>query len=115
MVCAGYTKIWELASGEFVRLDGARGTTLRVTRGTLWLTQERDVRDIVLSAGDAFTIERSGITLVEALDSATVCVLAHFVDEVRVRARRAALGQRVSDWLHPVGAADADRRGAPSA
>ncbi len=66
MVCSGYTKVWELASGELVKLDGARGTTLRVTRGTLWLTLERDMRDIVLTAGDAFTIERGGLTLVEA-------------------------------------------------
>ena len=38
MVCDGYTKVWDLAPGELVRLDGARGTTLRVTRGTLWIT-----------------------------------------------------------------------------
>ena len=114
MVCAGYTKIWELASGEFVRLDGARGTTLRVTRGTLWLTQERDVRDILLSAGDVFTIERGGVTLVEALDGATVCVLAHHVDEVRGRARRPTLGRRASVWLRSVGAAVAGRRFNPS-
>ena len=34
MLCAGYTKVWDLAPDELVRLDGARGTTLRVTSGT---------------------------------------------------------------------------------
>ena len=57
MVCDGYTKVWDLASGELVKLDGARGTTLRVTRGTLWLTQEHDTRDFVLSAGDVYIMK----------------------------------------------------------
>jgi hypothetical protein len=48
MLCAGYTKVWELAPNELVKLDGARGTTLRVTRGVLWLTLEDDTRDVVL-------------------------------------------------------------------
>jgi hypothetical protein len=113
MVCGGYTKVWDLASGEVVRMDGARGTTLRVTRGTLWLTQERELRDIVLSAGDVFTIERGGVTLVEALDGATVCVLARHVDEVRMRAGRKTLGRRVGDWLHSVAEAGMNRRWAP--
>ena len=57
MACDGYTKVWDLTPGEIVGLDGARGTTLRVTRGTLWLTFERDSRDVVLAAGDVFTVE----------------------------------------------------------
>jgi hypothetical protein len=113
MLCSGYTKVWELAPGELVHLDGARGTTLRVTRGTLWLTQERDRRDIVLEAGDAYTIERDGRTIVEAQGAATVCVLARRVDEVRRRPLRSTLGERVRDWLRTVGAADRDRRWVP--
>ena len=70
MVCAGYTKTWDLASGELVRLDGARGTTLRVTRGTLWITLQNDTRDIVLTAGDSYTIDRGGLTLIEATQEA---------------------------------------------
>ena len=91
MACDGYTKIWDLAPGELVQLDGARGTTLRVTRGTLWITLEDDVRDVVLVAGDTFTIDRGGLTLVEAQDTATVCVLARHVDEVRRRAEQPGL------------------------
>ena len=113
MICTGYTKVWELAAGELVGLDGARGTTLRVTRGTLWLTQEGDRRDIVLTAGDAFTIERGGMTIVEAQASATVCVLARYIDEIHRRARRPAFRERVRDWLRSVGAADQDRRFVP--
>jgi len=113
MMCAGYTKVWDLAPGEIVRLDGARGTTLRVTRGTLWITLERDVRDIVLSAGDTFTIDRGGLTVVEARGNATVCVLAHYVEEFHVRGRHPTFGERAHEWLRSVGAADVDRRYVP--
>ncbi len=113
MLCNGYTKVWDLAAGELVQLDGARGTTLRVTRGTLWVTQERDVRDIVLHTGDTFTVERGGLTVIEAQGATTVCVLARHVDEVRMRPRRPSLAARIAGWLGSVGAADRDRRTVP--
>jgi len=113
MACNGYTKVWDLASGELVELDGARGTTLRVTRGTLWITHERDIRDIMLSAGDVYTIERGGLTLVEALADATVCVMAHYVDAVRLGGRRPTFVERAREWLRSTGAAAAHRRWVP--
>src|SRR6185295_7774660 len=70
MACHEYTKVWQLSPGQMVQLDGARGTTLQVTRGTLWVTLERDLRDIVIDAGTSFTIDRGGLTLVEAQDHA---------------------------------------------
>jgi len=113
MVCDGYTKVWDLASGELVQLDGARGTTLRVTRGTLWITLENDTRDVVLQAGDVFTIDRGGRTLVEAQDDAIVCVLARNVDEARLRRGRPSLAARFAGWLWSWGAADSRRRWVP--
>ena len=102
MVCDGYTMVWDLASGELVRLQGARGTTLRVTRGTLWLTQEHDTRDFVLTAGDVYTIDRGGLTLVEAQSSASVCVLSHYVEAVRVPRAGGMISARLRDWLGSV-------------
>jgi len=113
MVCAGYTKVWDLASGELVTLDGARGTTLRVTRGTLWLTLERDTRDVVLTAGDSFTIDRGGITLIEARGSTTVCVIARHVYEVHRRMHRPTLTERFNSWLDSIDAAADSGRSAP--
>ena len=113
MVCAGYTKIWELKPGELVRLDDAHGITLRVTRGALWITQERDVRDIVLTAGDAYTIERRGLTVVEAQGRATVCVLAHHLEDIHVRGRHMPSRPRLADWLRALGAAAMGRGWVP--
>src|SRR5256885_7118434 len=65
MLCNGYDKILELSHGDLAELSDARGTTVRVTKGTIWMTQEQDTQDIVLRAGDVWTVERQGLTLLE--------------------------------------------------
>jgi hypothetical protein len=113
MVCAGYTKVWDLAPDELVKLDGARGTTLRVTRGVLWLTLEDDTRDVVLAAGDVFTIDRGGLTLVEAQERTTVCVMGRPIEEVHVHARQPAKEEQAGAWVHSIGATEPYRRFIP--
>jgi len=114
MVCNGYTKVWDLAPDELVKLDGARGTTLRVTRGKLWITLENDTRDVVLEAGDVFTIDRGGLTLVEAQERATVCVMGRPIDEVHVHPHEPATQARIGNWLRSFSAAaDSPRRFVP--
>jgi len=105
MVCEGYTKVWDLAAGEIVRLDGARGTTLRVTRGRIWVTLERELEDFVLEAGDVFTIERGGLTIVEAQGAAAVCVMARQLDERHVLPATAGWRPHVPQWLQTFEAA----------
>jgi len=72
-------RVWELAPGQIAELDDARGTALRVTRGVLWVTMERDPRDVVLGAGDAFVVSRNGVTLMEATGRTRVRVHAPHV------------------------------------
>jgi hypothetical protein len=47
-------------------LDGARGTTIAVDHGCLWVTLESDPRDLVLVAGMRFKIDRDGRTIIAA-------------------------------------------------
>ena len=108
--CNGYEKVWDLAPGELVHLDGARGTALRVTRGTVWITLENDVRDIVLGAGDTFTVDRDGLTLVEAQEHTAVCVMALHAVDVR-RGAATPFATRIAAWLPSIG--PAERRFAP--
>ncbi len=42
MACFEHGTIVELAAREVVTLPDVRSATLRVTRGTLWITQEDD-------------------------------------------------------------------------
>ena len=112
MACNGYEKVWDLSHGELVQLDGARGTALRVTRGMLWITLENDLRDVVLAPGDTFTVDRDGLTLIEAQERSTVCVMALHAVDLR-RGPRPTLANRVATWFGSVGAADRARRFAP--
>jgi len=50
-----------------LRLEDARGTRLRAVRGTLWVTLDADPRDIVLSAGEAFTVDTDERVVVTSL------------------------------------------------
>ena len=52
-------------------LDNAQGTIIAVDRGCLWVTLEHDLRDIVLTKGMRFQVDRSGRTIIAAeMDSA---------------------------------------------
>ncbi len=75
MACFHNATIVDLAARESFGLPDVRGTTLRVTRGTVWITQENDTQDIVLRAGDNWVVERNGLTIVEAQNDATFCAI----------------------------------------
>jgi hypothetical protein len=47
---------------------------VRTIEGALWLTQESDLRDIQLSAGQSFRIERNGLTLLHAMQRSRIVI-----------------------------------------
>ena len=99
MSCTGYDKVLELSHGDLVELIDSRGTTLRVTQGTVWLTQEHDTQDVVLRTGDAWTIERQGLTLVEAQGNALVCLVGTGSETVKARNRMTEFGAQLRSWF----------------
>ncbi len=56
-------------------LANAKGTVVAVDRGSVWITQERDPRDIVLVKGMRFEIDRPGRTIVAAEAPTTLRLL----------------------------------------
>ena len=55
------------------RLAGIdRGDAILVTQGILWVTQEGDPQDYVLSEGERFVANRHGSVVVEALTDASM-------------------------------------------
>lgn len=64
-----------IEAGELVRLPQPAGATVAVVSGSVWLTQDHDLRDIVLSPGDSFEIGGSELVLITALEEARVALL----------------------------------------
>jgi hypothetical protein len=56
------------------RIENGSGLQVTCLEGVLWLTLEGDNRDIALTAGRSFTIDRDGLTVVYALKPSTITV-----------------------------------------
>jgi len=57
----------DLTAGSMLPVRDGRGRAIVVFEGLVWITQDNDLRDFVLAAGESFRIDRQGLTLVEAL------------------------------------------------
>jgi len=55
-----------LRKGQTLCLHDAQGLEIRVAEGSLWLTQERDAQDHVISTGGSFRIDRRGAVVLTA-------------------------------------------------
>jgi Protein of unknown function (DUF2917) len=56
------------------RIDNGRGQQVTCVRGVVWVTQEHDSRDIILSAGQSAVLDRRGLAVVYAFKDALVTV-----------------------------------------
>ena len=81
---------------ETLVLENAQGTIIAVDRGCLWVTLERDLRDIVLVKGMRFQIDRSGRTIIAAEADSTLRLLAPETSRDRVVAAIDARSHRRS-------------------
>ena len=80
MACFEHGTMVELKTREALTLPDVRGATLRVARGTVWITQENDTQDIVLHSGDTWTVERNGLTILEAQGEVSLCVIGRRIE-----------------------------------
>lgn len=55
-----------LRNGQTLCLHDALGMEIRVREGSLWLTQERDAQDYIITAGGSFRIDRQGAVVLTA-------------------------------------------------
>ena len=91
-------RLLQLADGDLLELPDARGTTLHVAQGRVWVTQEGDRRDIVLRAGDTWTLELPGLTVAEAQGGAKVMLFQNGPRNTD-RERKAGLEERFTRWF----------------
>ena len=105
MACFSPGTVIDLSTRENLPLRDVRGAMLRVTRGSLWITQENDTQDVVLRAGDTWVVERDGLTIVEAQAESTVCVVGRNVEAV-LASRRTAAAPATAFWSRVRNAAE---------
>lgn len=64
----------ELSAHKVLRIEDGLGTLVSCRRGDVWITQDQDARDVVLSAGESFRLDRPGLALVMAFKDASLLV-----------------------------------------
>jgi DUF2917 family protein len=64
----------KLSERDTISVVDGKGARIAVTDGSVWITQEHDPRDILLTAGESFILDRDGTTIVEALIDAEVAL-----------------------------------------
>lgn len=67
-------KTVHLRGRQHLRICHADGWTVSALSGAVWLTQDGDIRDIVLQAGDSFVLDRSAPALLSPLGDARLRV-----------------------------------------
>lgn len=65
-----------IGRGDLLRIRNGKGVTVAVGRGTAWLTQDGDGRDVVLESGGSFRLDRAGTAVVSALAAAEITLTA---------------------------------------
>jgi hypothetical protein len=66
-----------LQRGRFLRLQHGAGSTVVTHSGSVWITEQDNQHDVVLSPGQSFTLSRPGLTLVEAFSDASISLDRH--------------------------------------
>jgi hypothetical protein len=65
-----------LSRKDLIGIRNGRGALVFVESGSVWVTQERDVRDVIVAAGEWFRLDRDGVALIQAHRAATITITA---------------------------------------
>ena len=65
-----------LRKDETRHLQHALGQRIEATGGRLWITMDGDLRDIVIDAGEGFTVDRGTDVLLSAMSDAQFVLLS---------------------------------------
>ncbi len=95
MKSAPVTTTVALAHQALMRINDPAGLEITATRGTIWLTLDGDLRDVILTAGtadDTFITREHRVALLYALADSQVSVAAY--DTQAVATQRAPMQAR---------------------
>jgi hypothetical protein len=61
--------------GRPLTVADGKGTCITSRRGTVWITQDNDLRDVVLCGGESFVLDHPDLAIVQAFDTAEVMIM----------------------------------------
>jgi hypothetical protein len=64
-----------LKAREALRIEDGAGFEVKCLRGNLWITQHGDFEDRIIGRGEAFVLDRPGLSLVTALGDPALLVV----------------------------------------
>ncbi|HWA11780.1 MAG TPA: DUF2917 domain-containing protein [Burkholderiales bacterium] len=64
----------DLADEGLLSIRDGQATRIRVQEGTLWITEEGEVKDTVLGRGEVYTIRHPGLAVLTALGASRITV-----------------------------------------
>ena len=85
--------------GEALRLTGGNGRRITSVRGAAWVTQDGDIRDIILEGGADVVLNRSGGTILQALGGPAQVALEDGIKVARPKPHADALVARLWKYL----------------
>ena len=62
----------KLQRGQLLRVVDGAGSTVTAHGGSVWITEENSVRDVVLRQGGSMVLRRSGVAVLEAFSDASI-------------------------------------------
>ena len=77
----------QLTEGDLISLPDAKGSTVAVLWGSVWLTQNGDSRDYEVNGGESFTIRGDGRIVISAFENSAVTILQPCDEASRATAR----------------------------
>ena len=69
-----HAPVLALEPGQVVTLEDAAGTRIEARSGTVWVTQEGDIADHIVTPGETLVVMHDGRTLVQALQPAWIAL-----------------------------------------
>jgi hypothetical protein len=69
----------QLDAEQLYTVESARGRGVVVFDGKVWITQQGDPKDHIVSGGESFTFDHPGLALIEALEPARLVMLVDMV------------------------------------
>ena len=85
MLAPPYAQI-SLAPRGLHRIVDGEGLILLCLKGAVWVTQEDDARDIILTAGECFALDRKGLAVLYALSAACIAMRSNANPSLAARA-----------------------------